>query len=499
MKKLIFKTILTVLFTVSFTGCDDYLDVNTPSDAVELDALNLSDIMGPIMLNTVYANYFAETVFGNYTQYFSDYGNQALGQTSASSAWSNIFTKVLPNIKVVKDKANQKGALHYEAVAKILEAINISFAVETWGDVPYSQSGKPFEFPNPILDDGQQVYNQALTLLNEAIITLEGNDSSLITLGTEDVIYGGDFDKWLRAAYTFKARMQLKMIKNGGTTAADVLTSIEKGFASNGDDFQLPHPDGKLNPNHSNMISRNTSNAHREPNDQLISMMNGVTYPFESGIISIDPRLPAIYAKLTGFNPDNPAPEAEPWRAPLNGGDGESSDGGTVNTYYKTGGFHTGEQSPLILVTYAEAMFIKAEAAFLANGGTTTSVGSTVEAYQAYMAGITANMAKIGVDGSDYMADAVVNVGEGGLMLNHIMKEKYIANIHNTETFNDMRRYNFSSEVFKGLALRLEEDSDSEFEGEWFRRAIYPLSEADANPNIEYSESSSITSIWLFQ
>jgi len=503
MKKMIKNIVIVVLLAVCFTGCDDYLDVNTPSDAVNVDDLNMKDIMGPVMFNTVYSDYYAETVFGNYTQYFGSYGNGAAGLTSNSTTWSNIYSKVLPNVKVVREKAESQGALHYEAVAKILEAINMSFAVENWDNVPYSQATVPFEYANPVLDDGQQVYSQALTLLNQAISALENTDPSGIAMGNEDLIYGGDYDKWLRAAYTFKARMQLKMMKNGGTTASDVLASITNGFTSNADNFKLFFPEGKFNPFYStNILSRNTSNFYRAPNDQLITMMNGKTYPFESGVIDIDPRLPAIF--------ENEGEDGDPWRGFMNGGTGESSDIEddsdpdniiyfAANTFYKDGGYYTSVNSPLILITYAEAMFIKAEAAFLANGGNTTSVGSSGEAYTAYMAGISASMVQIGVNGNNYMADAAVDVTETGLMLNHIMKEKYIANIHNTETYSDMRRYNFSPDVFKDLELRKEEDSESEYQGKWFKRAIYPLSESDTNTNIQQDESSSVVDVWLFK
>ena len=492
MKNIMKNIVILVLFAVSFTACDDYLDVNTPSDAQNVADLDMKDIMGPVMLNTVYADYYAARSYGNYTQYFGSYGSGAAGITSASSSWSNIYSKVLPNIKVIREKASDQGAIHYGAVAKIIEAINVSFAVESWDNIPYSQVGVPFEFTNPALDDGQQVYNQALILLNEAISALEGSDSSLISMGAEDLIYDGDFDKWLRAAYTFKARMQLKMMKNGGTTASDVLATINNGFTSNSDNFELFFPEGKINPYYSdNILSRSTSNFFYAPNDQIVSMMNGTTYPFEGGVVNIDPRLPAIF--------ENEGAVGDPWRGFMNGGTGESSDGEPANTYYKDGGYYTRADSPLIMITYAEAMFIKAEATFLANGGTTTNVGANAAAYAAYMEGINASMSKIGVDGSSYMADASVDVGQAGLMLNHIMKEKYIANIHNTETFSDMRRYNFSSDVFKGLALRLEEDSESEYQGKWFRRAIYPLSEADTNTNVDYTESNSIIDVWLFR
>ena len=498
MKKYII--ILTLIVSTIFmtVGCDDYMDVNTPSGVMDVNLLEMKDIMGPVMKNTVIANYYAATVFGNYVQNFGGYGNTSSGYTSASATWNVIYTDILPNIQTIQNKAADKGALHYGAVAQILEAINISFAVECWGDVVYSEASDPSNYQYPTLDSGQAVYNQAFDLLNEAIATLEGSDTSGYILGDEDLIYGGGsaaFNQWLKAACTFKARMQLKMMKNGGTTAADVLASIANGFTSNDDDFQLNYPSDKNNPYYIvNVIQRSTSNYHNALNDQLISLMNGNQYPFDD--LDEDPRLSAMFVKEIGVGV--PAPSSDPWRGFINGGDGESFDGEPGNVYYKDGGFHTSDTSPLVFMTYAEAMFIKAEAEFLASGGNTTSTGTSASGYSAYLSGITANMNKLGVYANDYVYDESVDVGQSNLQLHNIMREKYIANIHNTETFSDFRRYEFSPEVFRGLALRIEQPDD-EFFGQWFRRTIYPTSETNTNTNILYDETSSVTSIWLFE
>ncbi len=498
MKKYITNLLLVVSMIFMVTSCDNYLDVNTPSGVQDEAMLEMNNIMAPVMKNTVLANYYAATVFGNYVQNFGTYGFGASGYTSLSGTWNIIYTDILPDIRVLESKATENGALHYGAVIKILEAINMSFAVECWGDVAYSQAANPDAYRYPALDDGETVYNQAYALLNEAIATLEAPDNSGFTLGSEDIIYGGGttgFSKWLKAAYTYKARMQLKMIKNGGTTASDVLTSLAKGFTSNADDFQLNYPDDKINPFYSiNVVQRSTSNFYYALNDQLISLMNGNQYPFIT--ITEDPRLSALFVKETGVGVA--APVGTPWRGFMNGGDGESSDGFSGNVYYKDGGFLTSSNSPLILLTYSEALFMKAEAEFLANGGTTTSSGTTAAGYTAYLAGIQANMSKLGVDGTAYLADASIAVGQANLQLNNIMREKYIANIHSTETFSDFRRYNFSSDVFKGLALRIQQPDD-EYLGKWYVRAIYPTSETDSNPNIPYNESSSVVDIWLFE
>ncbi|MBK5245582.1 MAG: SusD/RagB family nutrient-binding outer membrane lipoprotein, partial [Eubacteriaceae bacterium] len=165
MKKYIVNLILIISTNFMITGCDNYLDVNTPSGVQDESTLEMKDIISPVMKNTVLANYYATTVFSNYAQNFGSYGYGASGLSSLGSTWNIIYTDILPNINVLETKAAEKGALHYGAVIKILEAINISFAVECWGDVPYSQTSDPVNYPYPALDDGETVYNQALTLL----------------------------------------------------------------------------------------------------------------------------------------------------------------------------------------------------------------------------------------------------------------------------------------------------------------------------------------------
>ncbi|MCR8667321.1 SusD/RagB family nutrient-binding outer membrane lipoprotein [Aestuariibaculum sp. M13] len=489
MKNNIIKYFLTLTVIFMAASCSDYLDVNIKPGEKDEAELGLKDLIAPVLKNTVLANYYAASVTSNYTQYFGGYGYTAAGESSCGGAWSVMYTDIFPNIGLIKEKAEASGAIHYSAIADIVTAINLSTAVELWGDVVYSQATQPELYAYPVLDDGKTVYLQALAMIDDAITALQATDNSGEIIGKEDMIYKGDIGKWLRAAYTYKARLQLKLMKNGGTTASDVLASINNGFTSNADNFMLNYVDAPSNnPYYTiNVVQRSTSNYFNAPNDQLISLMNGSQYPFAS--VSEDPRLPIMFEKSV---------ETDPWRGFLNGGTGLSSDGNNGNTFYKNGGYYTSSDSPLILITYAEAMFIKAEAAFLANGGTSTSTGTTAESYNAYLDGIQGHMDMLGADGTDYLADASVSVGVGNLALHNIMREKYIANFHSTETYNDFRRYNFSSDVFTGLDVRIPQDEDV-YAGLWFRRAYYPENETNSNDNIITDESSAINDIWLFE
>ncbi|WP_047415805.1 SusD/RagB family nutrient-binding outer membrane lipoprotein [Cellulophaga sp. Hel_I_12] len=491
MKKNITKLVVLAVATVFFASCsDDYFDVNTPSNTATLEQLRMQDLMAPVIHSTMEAQYSAELSFGNYVQNFVGTGGGAAGRTEAVGLWNQVYLFILPNLKAIKEKAIENNATHIGAITDILTAINIGIATDTWGNIPYSEAANGPDNNFPKFDLQEDVYTQIFSLLDGAIAALEAADNSGFNLGNSDLIYEGNSAKWLRTAYTMKARYQLHLVNKGTVSANDVLATITNGYTSNADDFQMFYDDKRINPWYSaEVLARATGNLRNDIASQLVSSMNGNYYPFLSGSISIDPRLP-LFAEI-------PATATE-YKGFVSGGVGVSPDGSPANTRFKTDGYYTSIDSPLLLISFAEAKFIEAEAAFLANGGTTTSTGSNSAAYTAYLAGINASMAMYGVSGADYVADASVAVGEAGLMLNHIMKEKYINNFLNPETFVDFRRYDFSDDVFTGLVIREEQAADTnEFMGQWFRRAEYPASEIARNAtNALANQESPITPVW---
>lgn len=139
-----------------------------------------------------------------------------------------------------------------------------------------------------------------------------------------------------------------------------------------------------------------------------------------------------------------------------------------------SGTFHTRVNSPSYLGCYHEACFIKAEVLF--------KQGKNAEAYAAYKAGIKAQMelmndqlnawqnsTSIQAEHMDCPAfqpmtaaeiDAYLNsaaVGTAGdLTLAKIMTQKHIAMMFTVEQYNDMRRYDWSSDVFMNWGIPFE-------------------------------------------
>jgi hypothetical protein len=77
------------------------------------------------------------------------------------------------------------------------------------------------------------------------------------------------------------------------------------------------------------------------------------------------------------------------------------------------------------------------------------------------------------------LANTSVAVGAGALRLTDIMKEKYIAMVLHPEVWVDMRRYNYSTAIYRDL--RLPENQNPELRGNWIRRVAYPISETTRN------------------
>ncbi|MGN0004256.1 MAG: SusD/RagB family nutrient-binding outer membrane lipoprotein [Sphingobacterium composti] len=126
--------------------------------------------------------------------------------------------------------------------------------------------------------------------------------------------------------------------------------------------------------------------------------------------------------------------------------------------------FNARPDAPTYVMTYAEMCFIKAEIYF--------KKGNNTLAFEAYKAGIKAHIdmmnAKLTAYGninpskSPMSATAVTNFLENGigaagdLTLNKIMTQKYIAMSYSHQNWNDMRRYDYDSNVYSGWKVPYE-------------------------------------------
>jgi len=483
------KIIVLFISTMLITSCsDEYFDVNTPANAIPEADVPLSDLMATTAKYTGYLPYYTESSrFGHYSQNTASKnggaGEESVDQhyeTSVSGVWTTFYLHILPQSRLMETKATEASAMHYRGMAKMMRAIGLSYVADAFGDAPYSEAS-PDVF-KPAFDSQQDLYTAVSALLNDAIADLSATDTSGFVPAGDDIFYQGDMSKWIKAAHTFMARNAIHLTKAGASSAgSSAINHLNMGFTSNDDNLQLVFNSREKNPWHKSVVlTEATSNNYTMASDQFIDYMDGTSFPFNT--VTMDPRLP-IYI-------DNGS--AAYYRGITNGDGQVLGDNAYFNPAYIT------FDLPLPIITYAEALFIKAEAEFLVNGGNATSTGTNAAAYQAYQDGITASMDAVGVstvDKAAYLADTSIALGMGALELKHIMKEKFIANWLNPETFSDERRYDFSQDVFVDLDFPTNVNPDNG--GQWVRRSIYPSSESERNPvNTAAAEQPITTPVW---
>lgn len=373
-------------------------------------------------------------------------------------SFQNNYFFVGSNNEAMMRWAAEEGSWHYVGVGEVIKAITYGYTTDLFGEIYYDEAIKD-DIAQPKFNDQQYVYEKLLALLDDAIVQF--GKSSNRPLGGEDIFYSGDLNKWKKLAYSTKARLLNHLSKKSSYNAADVLSLIDKSLASRADDAGFAYsgnypdanpwaPDGAL------------PSSAKTWHKYFIEMLKGNNM----GAVT-DPRLP----KIVNPGSDNV------YRGVINGITKDGLAPELVGPLW--GKFYTDNPSPFWLFTYEEVKFIEAEAAFKANDKT--------RAYNAYIAGITNNMQRLGVASGDittYLSSAAVAANATSLTQSHIMLQKYIALTFDPEIWVDMRRYDYSAAVYPGLQQPA--NPNPALAGKWIRRLPPFSTEIDYNKaNVE--------------
>lgn len=183
--------------------------------------------------------------------YFNNYSGATLsgvwGRTYSSAGngvGDGVSVGMLTNIQALEaiDAASETDYSFHLGVAKTLLAHQLIQLVDFIGEAAWSQAGSPGEFPAPTLDSGQEIYNVALGLLDEAENYLSGNPDAL---GATDIYYDEDTSKWIKLVNTIR----LKAYATTGDAAAFNQVIAGNNFISSiEDDFQLQYGVSELQP-----------------------------------------------------------------------------------------------------------------------------------------------------------------------------------------------------------------------------------------------------------
>src|SRR5205085_12519984 len=154
--------------------------------------------------------------------------------------WNSIYAAGLATEQLLIEKAGDANP-YYRGIAKVLTAMELGLATDTWGDIPYSEAlkagdGQEQHF-SPHYDSQQKIIEKIQSLLSCAISKLSAT-TNVIVPGSDDFIHGGDISQWIKTAWMYKARYANRLSKKDPTgSATTALSYIQSaGLTGNSDD-----------------------------------------------------------------------------------------------------------------------------------------------------------------------------------------------------------------------------------------------------------------------
>jgi len=409
-----------ILLLFLFPACSEDLMDNineNPNNPTDMAArLIITDVMTSSAFNVTGSDY------AFYTSVYMELNTGIFGQmynaeirlaeptnaTTYNNPWRSQYYN-LYHLKIIIDKCsaggNEEGNFQTLGVAEVLKAYNLAILTDLMGDVPYTEALQPGVIYQPKLDKQQAIYTEVVRLLDDAILNL-GKTSTFASLGTQDLIYGGNSARWIKAAQGLKARYTMRMSLKT-PQYSKVIDYANASFATAVEEFKFVY-------NGSSAIS---------PFARFLQDRNyfGVSASLHSKMTARnDPRVALFFRPYPGLTVLNIAPNGNPQQ---------------VQQYYGISAIST-NTSPTYLMSFHELHFLKAEAYARMNQKTQAEaalktaleaafvkVGSTIAAANSYYA---ANVKPL------FDADP----------LKEIMIQKYLASYEQeaVETFNDYRR-----------------------------------------------------------
>jgi hypothetical protein len=272
-------TALAAALLAAGAGCQDFLsgegvtdDPNNPTVATRdqlLVAVQAAQFGNQMAGVSQYACLVVQHCggTGNYVETWSKY---AISSSSFNADFIQIYVGggVL-DLRKIQASAEADGDAQYTGIAKVWEAITMSFAADNWGDVPYSDAAAGN--PTPAFDAQLEVYDALQALLDEAIADLGGAGPGP---GAVDFIYGGDVAKWREAAHTLKARLHMHTAEVRGATAyAAAATAAASGISAPANDFRTFHTTSTLERNMWFQFANSTFGQYLKAGAALVDLM----------------------------------------------------------------------------------------------------------------------------------------------------------------------------------------------------------------------------------
>lgn len=348
---------------------------------------------------------------------------QADGTTGTFNA---AYTNDLADFRQVIAKGRAAAQAGVYGPAMVLQTWDFSNLTDQWGDVPYSEAVRADSgIVTPKYDPQKSIYAGFFTTLKAASDAMAADPAGDPGLGAADPIYGGNLTRWRRFANSLHARYAMRLVNVDPTTADAELKAAfgDAGgvFQSNADNARLVWPgDGVSdNPFADNLKTRDDARLARTMTALMVPNGDPRIRVYGQPVVDSSAYPNGYGGMPAALTQDS----ANAWYRKA------SRPGATFYpgvTSYGTFGTSAGLAHPSYVMTYAELLFIRAEAAERGLGGVPRA-----EAAADYTNAIQASMEQWGVTDaaaiSAFMSSPTIAYQGGVAGLKQIAIQKWIA------------------------------------------------------------------------
>lgn len=253
--KTTYKIVFALVFILAI-GCDRdrFAELNTnPSTLSEPDLRYSMNKAIEQMYGNDYTNWFYSNFQYIYpwTQVTTMQGGNGpdfntMGPSGGQDIYSSLFPQTM-DVRMRIDAMPDETKATYLALRALTYPVQIATAMtvtDYTGSMVYTEAGMaPYTNPpllTPVLDDQQTLFNKWLTELDEAIVALSSTEGQF-AIGTEDRIYGGDYQKWAKFCNLLKLKIAARLINVDRAKAIQIAQQVASspvGYMDNlNDDF----------------------------------------------------------------------------------------------------------------------------------------------------------------------------------------------------------------------------------------------------------------------
>ena len=148
-------------------------------------------------------------------------------------------------------------------IARVMRVYAFAKMSDLYGDIPYTQAGRPAQYPNPVYDTQESIYKSMLAELDSAEANLS---SGTATMGVQDLYYAGNAASWKKFANSLMLRLAMRLVKVDATTAKTYAAkAVANGvMTSNDDNCKLEHAGGVTTNDSSEPFAKIIAHEDRE-------------------------------------------------------------------------------------------------------------------------------------------------------------------------------------------------------------------------------------------